>query len=206
MQELFSQAFGFALIHVEIIAVVLSMVYIFLCIFQNNWCWLFGGLGAALYIPTFYINGFYADMSLQFYYVAISFYGWYYWKFGKHKKTEKTIPIIRANRKAILQLSIVGLFVFGAYVLVLMQTDSKFVWGDSFVTATAIVATYMLSKKYIENWIVFLVSDAAAIALFMCKEMYPTVILTAIYTGMCFWGYADWYKDLKKQEVEGNKI
>lgn len=202
MQEILFQALDFVQVHVEIMAVVFSMVYIFLCIFQNNWCWIFGGLASALYIPTFYINGFYADMSLQFYYVAISFYGWYHWKFGKHKKTEKTIPIIRTNRKAMLQLTTAGLLVFGVYVLILMQTDSKYIWGDSFVTATAIVATYMLSKKYIENWIVFLVSDAAAIALFMCKEMYPTVILTAIYTGMCFWGYAGWYKELKKQEVE----
>lgn len=202
MQELLFQAFNFVQVHVEIMAVVLSMVYIFLCIFQNNWCWLFGGLASALFIPAFFINGFYADMSLQFYYVAISFYGWYHWKFGKHKKTEKTIPIIRINGKSFWQLTVFGVLVFGIYALVLSQTDSKYVWGDSFVTATAIVATYMLSKKQLENWIVFLVSDAAAIALFMCKEMYPTVILTAIYTGMCFWGYADWHKTLKKQIAE----
>ncbi len=201
MQDVLVVGFRFVQMHVELIAVVLSLVYIFLCIFQNNWCWLFGGLGAALYIPTFYTHGFYADMSLQFYYVFISIYGWYNWKYGKHKKSADTIPILRISLKKALQLSAVGLLVFGLYVWVLSQTDSQFIWSDSFVTASAIIATYMLSKKYIENWLVFLVSDLAAVALFLYKEMYPTVFLTAVYTLMCIWGYIDWHKALQKQNA-----
>jgi nicotinamide mononucleotide transporter len=190
---------SFLLGNVEIIGAVLSAIYLLLSIRQNNWCWLFGGLGAALYVLVFFESKFYADMSLQFYYIFISFYGWYNWKYGKHSEEEKQIPITKMPQKQWLLLSILTFLVFSAYAAILSQTDSPVVIGDSFTTATAILATYMLSRKYIEAWLVFVVSDGVCIGLYIYKELYITAFLFVFYTVVAFLGYLDWRKEMLKQ-------
>ncbi len=190
---------SFLLENAEIIGAILSAIYLLLCILQNNWCWLFGGLGAALYVLVFFESKFYADMSLQFYYIFISFYGWYNWKYGKHTKEEKQIPVTQTPRKQWIFLSILTFLIFSGYAAILSQTDSPVVIGDSFTTATAILATYMLSRKYIEAWLIFVLSDGVCIGLYIYKELYITAALFIFYTTVAFLGYLDWRKEMRKQ-------
>ncbi|MDR3706203.1 MAG: nicotinamide riboside transporter PnuC [Paludibacteraceae bacterium] len=199
----FLQAFLWALIqYAEIIGTLLSITYLLLCIFQSNWCWLFGGLGSALYILVFFQSKFYADMSLQFYYVFISFYGWYHWRFGKHQADKKQISVVKTPRRVWLPLTVATALVFAGYAYLLhTYTDSPVVVGDSFTAATAILATYMLSRKYIENWLLFIVSDGVCIGLYIYKGLYITAILFVVYTVMAVWGYFDWRKEMKKQNL-----
>jgi nicotinamide mononucleotide transporter len=139
-------------------------------------------------------------MSLQFYYVFISIYGWYNWKFGKHEADKKQIPVRPTPHRYWLPLTIATALVFAGYAYVLhTYTDSPVVVGDSFTTATAILATYMVSRKYIENWLLFIVSDGVCIGLYIYKGLYVTAVLFVIYTLMAIWGYFDWRKEMKKQ-------
>lgn len=141
-------------------------------------------------------------MSLQFYYVFISFYGWFNWKFGKHKPDEKQIPLAATSPKAWLWLSVSAIAVFGVYAYVLhTYTDSPVVVGDSFTASTSIIATYMLSKKYVQSWLWFIVSDGVCIGLYIYKGMYITSFLFVIYTLMAIWGYLDWRKEFAKQQI-----
>ncbi len=189
----------------EILGTTLSVIYLILCIFQNNWCWLFGGLGAAFCMAGFYEGGLYADMSLQPYYIVISFYGWYNWKFGK-KKEEEQLPVTTPTTKQWIWLAGFTVLIWGIYAVVLHRfTDSQVIVGDSFCTATAIVATYMVSRKYIENWLVFIVSDSVAVGLCIYKELYLFALLYAFYTIMAVVGYFDWRKSMLNHTVLKNK-
>jgi nicotinamide mononucleotide transporter len=204
MTELLLNALAFFVKYSEIIGVILSLIYLMLCIFQNNWCWLFGGLGSALYIVVFYRSNLYADMSLQFFYVVISFYGWYNWKFGKHDPDKLQIAIVKIPLKQVFLLSGVTVLIFGVYAYVLATyTNSRVILLDSFTTATALVATYMVTKKYLENWLVFILSDALCIGLCWYKGLHATALLNLVYTIMAIWGYFDWLKEMKKQNVVG---
>lgn len=186
--------------YAEHIGMGFSLLFVLFAIRENVWCWLFGGIGAVFYIFAYYQHKFYADMSLQFYYVAISVYGWWSWKYGKQEKTEAPLAVSRLSGKQWLWVLMFSGLVFGVYVYLLSTyTDSPVVIGDSFTTAVCIVATYLAARKVLENWLLFIAADVVAIGLYLYKDMYPTVLLFVIYTIMAVVGYWQW-KDIKKEE------
>ncbi len=140
-------------------------------------------------------------MGLQVYYVFISIYGWYFWLKGKKPKESGQVPVRRTNQKLrwILYLSSVILYLIILYVLINF-TDSDVPYMDSLTTALSIVATWMLAKKYIGHWLIWIFVDALSAGLYIYKGLWPTVILFVIYTVMAVLGYKEWKKDLEKHE------
>ena len=179
---------------VEISGAILSLIYLYLSIKQKASLWIFGLMSSVLYVVVFIQSKLYADMSLQFYYVFISIYGWINWKFGK-EVVEHELPVKRLSRKMILILIGISILIYGAYFVLLNYfTDSKVPKFDSLIGALSVVATWMLARKYIENWLVWIVADGLAIGLFVYKELYPTAILFIVYTVMSVIGYRQWSK------------
>jgi nicotinamide mononucleotide transporter len=185
---------------VEISGALLGILYVILSVKQNVLTWLMGLLSSVLYIYVFFESGFYADMTLQFYYVWISIYGWIIWASGKQTDHGKeTLLVTTTNRKLVNILIVVSLFLWILIWFILRQfTNSPIPVGDSFVTSLSIVATWMLARKKIEHWLVWILVDIVSIFLFIYKGLYPTTILFVIYTLAAFWGYIEWKKDLKK--------
>jgi nicotinamide mononucleotide transporter len=185
---------------VEIVGAILGVLYVFLSIKQKVSTWLMGLLSSALYIYVFLKSGFYADMSLQVYYVWISIYGWILWAGGKQTDHGKeTLPVTTTSKKKSLILVFISLVLWALIWIVLKQfTNSPVPVGDSFITALSIVATWMLARKKIEQWLVWIIVDFVSIILFIYKGLYPTTILYFIYTVAAIWGYIEWKKDLKK--------
>ncbi|MDR0370631.1 MAG: nicotinamide riboside transporter PnuC [Prevotellaceae bacterium] len=182
---------------IEIVGSVLSLVYLYLSVHQKISLWLFGLLSAVFYVVIFYDSKFYADMSLQFYYVFVSIYGWVNWKKGKDKVSK--LPVVETPRKQYAYLIIASALIFIAYYFLLVNyTDSPLPKADSLTTALSIVATWMLAKKYIEYWLVFIFVDAFSAGLYFYKDLYPTAVLFIIYTVMAIVGYVEWKKDLVK--------
>lgn len=179
---------------VEISGAILSLIYLYLSIKQKASLWIFGLMSSVLYVVVFIQSKLYADMSLQFYYVFISIYGWINWKFGR-EVVEHELPVKRLSRKMILILIGITILIYGAYFVLLNYfTDSKVPKFDSLIGALSVVATWMLARKYIENWLVWIVADGLAIGLFAYKELYPTAILFIVYTVMSVVGYRQWSK------------
>ena len=77
-------------------------------------------------------------------------------------------------------------------------TDSDVVWADGFVTAGSIVGTILLGRKFIANWPVWLLVNAASIALFAYKGLTLTVLLYVIFLGMALWGWVGWHRRLSR--------
>lgn len=187
---------------VEIIGSVMGIAYVFLSIKQNILTWLLGLLTSLLYIYVFFVSKFYADMALQFYYVWVSIYGWILWAKGSNNKHGKnSLPVVSIKPKMLVILLFVSLVLWiGIYFILKKYTDSPLPLGDAFTTAFSIVATWMLARKILEHWIVWVIVDFVSLLLYIIKGLYPTVIMFVIYTLAAIYGYVEWRKDLRKNE------
>jgi len=183
---------------IEIVGAILSLIYLYLSIKQKISLWIFGFLSSALYIVVFFQTKFYADMSLQFYYLVISVYGWFNWKYGK-PDTGQELPATKITKRLILQLGASSILIYVIYYLVLAKfTDSTIPKADSLVGMLSVIGTWMLARKLIENWLVWIVADGIATGLFFYKGLYPTAVLFIIYTIMAIVGYWQWKKALEQ--------
>ncbi|HAF29339.1 MAG TPA: nicotinamide riboside transporter PnuC [Bacteroidales bacterium] len=184
--------------YIELLGLVFGLLYILLSIKQNIWCWPAGFITSVLYVYVFFTSKFYADMGLQVYYVFVSIYGWYNWMFGAKTKQQDDLKISKTSYKLAIYLSVttIILFVFIAYILI-NYTDSEIPYWDAFTTAASFVATWMLAKKILEHWIIWIIVDAVSLGLYIYKELYPTVILFAVYTILAILGYIEWKKQIK---------
>lgn len=185
--------------YIELLGTIFGLLYLFLSIKQNIWCWPAGLITSVLYVYVFFTTKFYADMGLQVYYVLVSIYGWYHWMFGSKSRKQDDLRISNLNFKLglILLLITVILFLLIAYILV-NYTDSEVPYWDSFTTAASFVATWMLARKLIEHWLIWIVVDAVSLGLYIYKGLYPTVILFTVYTLLAVLGYFEWRKEQKK--------
>ena len=183
---------------IEIVGVILSLIYLYLSIKQKISLWIFGFLSSALYIVVFFQTKFYADMSLQFYYLVISVYGWFNWKNGKPGQGSE-LPASKTSKRLIIQLTIASIVIYVIYYVILAKfTDSTIPKADSLVGMLSVVGTWMLARKLIENWLVWIVADGIATGLFFYKGLYPTAFLFIIYTVMAVVGYLQWKKSINQ--------
>jgi nicotinamide mononucleotide transporter len=188
---------------IEILGAVTGLIYLFFSIRQNIWLWPWGIVTALLYIYVFYHGKLYANMGLQFYYLVISIYGWHFWTADNKKLGEVKVPVVRASWKEI--------FVFILIIILLSiitgiglqsYSDSRFPYRDAFIMAGSIVTTWMLTRKYLEQWLFWIVIDAVAMITYLQDKLYPTLILFTVYTIMAFIGFYEWRKDwLKNSEI-----
>ena len=183
---------------IEIVGAILSLIYLNLSIKQKVSLWFFGIISSVFYIVIFFQTKFYADMSLQFYYVFISIYGWLNWKRGNQGSGEE-LPTTQLSKRLLLNLVVATGLIYIVYYLILSKfTDSTIPKADSLVGALSVVGTWMLAKKFIENWLVWIVADALCVGLYIYKGLFPTAILFIVYTVMSVVGYWQWRKRMKK--------
>lgn len=198
--------------YIEIFGAITGIIYVFLEIKRNIWLWPLGILTSAVYIYVFYQSKFYADMGLQWYYLFISIYGWIIWTRGERRTTNETMPAGRRERQAAksdalkisnikpvpaFSLGLITLLLFGGIWFVLARfTDSPVPMWDAFTTALSITATWMLARKIIEHWYLWMIVNVVSIGLYIYKGLYPTVILFIVYALMAFVGYREWRKNL----------
>lgn len=182
----------------EIIAAALGFVAIFLQIRQNVWYWFVSIIMVSMYIYIYIDVKLYADMSLQVYYLAISFYGGYLWLYGKRSNDHKLpLPVSATLPKLRFLLLAISAILFFLMVWFLIHfTDSDLPYWDSFTTSLSFVATWMLARKKIENWLIWIVVDAVSVGIYIYKELYPTAVLFFFLTLLAVVGYRQWKKDM----------
>jgi nicotinamide mononucleotide transporter len=188
---------------VEILGAALGIGYVFLSVKQNILTWALGLATSLLYIYVFFVSKFYADMSLQFYYVWISIYGWIIWAKGKQTSHgREKLQVTHVSSRLILNIMIISILLWiGIFFVLKYFTDSPVPLGDAFTTAFSIVATWMLARKILEHWLIWIIVDIVSIGLYIYKGLFPTTILFVVYTLVAFWGYSEWRKDMLNEET-----
>ena len=182
----------------EIIGAATGVIYVLLSVKQNIWLWPVGIITSVFQLIVFYEKRIYADMSLQAYYVVISAYGWYIWKFGKRKNEIKR-PVIKMKLYNWLIFIFVSIIIFFLIRFILIRyTNSDVPNIDAFTTALGVTGTYILARKYIENWYVWLLVNIISSGLYIYKGLYLYSALYAFLAIMSEIGFLKWKKDLKK--------
>jgi nicotinamide mononucleotide transporter len=137
-------------------------------------------------------------MSLQVYYLLISIYGWLNWSKGKRNSGSNKLPVTRVSLRMVVILLIIFIILWISIAFLLIHlTNSDVPWGDAFTTAASIIATWMLARKILEHWIIWVVVDSVSAGLYLYKNMYPTVLLYFIFTVIAVVGYYKWKKDMQ---------
>jgi nicotinamide mononucleotide transporter len=145
---------------------------------------------------VFYRSGLFADTGLQVVFIIVSIYGWWAWLRGGDQHTELKVSRTSPAQAALLTLLTIAGTV-AIWWLLRTYTPSTVPWGDSIVTSLSIVATYMLGRKMLENWILWNVANVISMALYIYKHLYLTTALYAVFFAMCTAGFIRWRKELK---------
>ncbi|MBJ9936694.1 nicotinamide riboside transporter PnuC [Acinetobacter pittii] len=189
----------------EIFAVLISLIGVGLTVIRNMWCWLFNFFAFVLYAYLFYEFKLYGETILQFFFMVVNFYGFYYWLKGKQQDHDIRIEPI-AVQTAIIQMIIAaigGLF-FG---LILKNfTDAAVPMLDSQLAAFSLLATYWTSRKHIATWILWVFVDIIYVGMFIYKDLFLTAALYAAFVLMAAYGWYQWEKVKKKQLLASNQL
>lgn len=178
----------------ELLGTIVGLIYLWLEYKASIYLWIAGVIMPAIYLYVYFEAGLYADFGINVYYLLAAIYGWIVWSSGKKDNSDE-LPITCMPRHYWLKLFVVFLLVFLAIAwLLITQTDSTVPWADSFTTALSIVGMWMLARKYLQQWWVWIVVDVACSALYIYKELYFTAVLYALYAIIAIFGYLKWKK------------
>jgi nicotinamide mononucleotide transporter len=179
----------------EVLAVVLAVGYLVLAIRQNIWCWAVGAVSTVLYLFIMYQSRLYMESLLQLFYLAMAVYGWYSWSRpargeagGDGELKVTTWPL----RRHLFAIGSVLLLVYVSGDLLARYSDAALPHLDSFTTWGAIVATFMVTRKVLENWLYWFVIDAVSIGLYLNRDLFFTAALFGVYLVMIVIGYRSW--------------
>ena len=179
----------------ELLAALLGAISVYLSVRQNIWSWPTAIVNVVVYAFVFYQAKLYADMGLQVIYAALSVYGWYEWLYGGANRTELHVTRTAPRLGAVLTLialagsAALGVFLRGA-------TDAALPFMDSFLSCTSLVAQWMMTKKKLENWLVWIGVDVLYVGMFVFKHLYITAGLYAVFLALAVRGYIDWRRSL----------
>ncbi|HNX84776.1 MAG: nicotinamide mononucleotide transporter [Bacteroidales bacterium] len=206
---------------VEIFGAVTGIAYVILEIRRNILLWPLGIITSAVYIYVFGREGFYANMGLQVYYLVISIYGWYAWRRTQNNDTgiarrasrivgpgdpPSSLPtgnidgapgtdVRRIDRLTAVWCIFTAVALWAILWFILGRaTDSQIPLWDGLIASLSVVATWMLTRKYLEQWYVWIFANAIAVAVYLASGLYPTAVLFFVYFGMAIIGLIKWGK------------
>jgi nicotinamide mononucleotide transporter len=179
----------------EAAAVLFGIVSVYLSVRENIWSWPTAIVNVTLYIFVFRAARLYADMALQVVYIAISIYGWYEWLHGGAGKTELRVTRATARLGAVLvAIGAVGVAVLGTVLG--RYTNAALPYLDSTTTVTSLIAQWMMARKLLENWLVWVAVDVVYIGMFVYKSLYLTAFLYAVFLVLSSLGWRRWRKSM----------
>lgn len=171
-----------------IIALLTGTLGVWLTIKENIWCWPVSLIAVISSIFEFYEQRLFGDMSLQILYFFIGIYGWIYW----NSKRNEVFVVKKMNFKQFPLLIIITLVQFFIYYKLLIYFNGDRPLLDALLTAASLTATYMMTKKWVDNWLAWVLIDATYVLLYGLKEMWLFALLYLLFTGMAFYGWMKW--------------
>ena len=180
----------------EWIVTLTAILYVILAALKNIWCWPFAFISSAIAVYIFYDSKLYVESFLSVFYVIMAVVGYVMWNKTKNDKAQ----IIKWDLKWHLiniAASLVLAFLLG--YLLQEHTDQEEPYVDSFTTIFALAATFMVSKKVLNNWLYWIVIDAVSIYLYTSRNLELLAVLYFVYTILATYGWIKWKKQYKLQ-------
>lgn len=183
----------------EALAVFMGILSVYFSTKQHIWVYPTGIISVLIYVWICFDYGLYADMGINAYYFGMSIYGWYLWTHPQEK--QDTLPVTWLDGKGWFYACLIFSMAFPTLVGVLSEfTDSTVPYWDSFTTASAFVAMWLMAKKKVESWIFWILTDLVSIPLYFHKGLLLTSFQYLFFTGLAIAGLLTWIKAFKSHE------
>ncbi len=191
----------------DLIGAVIGLIYIWQEYKASPWLWITGVIMPVVYMFVYLEAGLYADFGMQVYYTGAAVYGLLVWKFGRKKgqTAGEDMPITRVRRSVLLPSLLFFLIAWAIVWLVLVSyTNSTVPVADAFGNALSFVGLWWLARKYVEQWLIWVVVDAELALLYVYKGIPFTAVLYGIYVPMAVVGYLKWRRMMKRPNQQKN--
>ena len=183
----------------EWIAAIAGAVSVYLSARENIWSWPTAIVNVGLYIIVFRRTGLYSDMGLQVVYLVLSIYGWYEWLYGGRDRTKLTVSRATMREWALtLPVALVFWFALARYTATLPGVALPYV--DSCLTTISLVAQWMMTRKILENWILWIVADIAYVPMYVYKKLPVTAALYALFLVLAVVGLRAWWRSYRAHD------
>lgn len=183
---------------IEWVAAIAGAVSVYLSARENIWSWPTAIVNVSLYTFIFFRSGLYSDMGLQVVYLTLSIYGWHQWLRGGENRG--TLKVSRASAR----MWIVGVSLAVLVWLALAQYTStlpgvSLPYLDSGLTALSLLAQWMMTRKVLENWALWIIADIVYVPMYISKQLYVTSGLYAVFLVLALAGLVQWWRSYKQQ-------
>lgn len=180
----------------ELVAAVLALAMVGCNMREIHWGWPLAIVSSLLYVAVFAEARIYGDASLQVFFAVVAFWGWLQWLRG-HRADGSALRVSRLSPRGAALALVACALAWPAVALFLRRfTDTDVPWWDAFPTAVSLVGQYLLARKYIENWLVWLVVNTVSVGLFAYKGLWLTTLLYALFIGLSWLGWQAWKRRL----------
>ncbi len=207
----------------EILGTIVGLVYLWLEYKASIHLWIVGVIMPAIYIFVYFDAGLYADFAMNVYYLLAAVYGWVMWQRSKmvsaatdvdeyeQKRIQEDFQPFKSifsaystYKRLVLRLLLAFLLLFFAIAGLLSLTDSDVPWLNSFTTSLSVIGMWMLAKRYVEQWWVWIVVDVVSAGLYAYKDLHFTAGLYVLYAIIAFFGYRKWKRMMLEYEQSIN--
>jgi len=179
----------------EVTAVIFAMAYLLLAVRENVLCWLFAFLSTAIYTVLFWDVSLLMESALNVYYMAMAVYGWHQWTRGGTNGDDRphalAVRSMSASQHALVITAIVVLSFVSGYLLGEHST-AAWPYVDSFTTWASVITTYLVARKYLQNWLYWIVIDSVSVPLYIDRGLNLTALLFVAYVVIAVVGYFKW--------------
>lgn len=198
--------------YIELAASLFGLVYVVFEVLQKNFMWYLWVLTSITFGIVYYYSHIYAYMGLQIYYVAMGIYGIYSWRRAKalakraaaqpatqpgelSSEDADILVVRRMSREVAILSTLFAIIVFFILTYILKCTEDPNPWLDSFCSVISMLATFWLSRQYLQNWYLWIVCNVASTILSLSVEQYYAALLYFVMIGMAIWGLWHWNKN-----------
>lgn len=200
IRPLFTPAFvawGSPVTWLEIVALVIALVMVGCNMRVNPWAWPLAIASSALYGALFLDSRLYGEAGLQVFFIVVAFWGWWQWLRGT---TDSGAPLqvrrLEPGRRWQVLTAMAVAWPCLAWLLA-THTDSDVPWFDAFPTAGSLIGQWLLGRKYLENWLAWLIVNVVSVALFVHKGLWLTVLLYVLFVLLSVAGWRAWERLLR---------
>jgi len=188
----------------ETLGFVTGAACVYLVVRQSVWNFPLGIANNIFFLILFVDSRLYGDAGLQIIYIALGFQGWYYWLYGGQNR--KAPRITHASPRLLVAVGSLVVIGTAGLVLVLRAARGAAPVMDAFTTVLSLAAQYLLNRKTIENWLLWIVADVIYIWLYISRDLKLTAVLYVVFLCLCVAGYLNWRRSLKAQTAAAGDL
>jgi nicotinamide mononucleotide transporter len=199
------QSLGFAwhgISQLELVSVAFGLAYVVLAARENSWCWPAAFIGTGTAVFLFWDASLVMESALNVYYLGMAIFGWWQWQKGGVKNTKLTIQTLTLRHHLLLVFLITILTIISGYLLS-NNSNAALPYVDSFTTWSAVITTWMIARKILENWLYWIIIDSVSIWLYIERDLYLYAALFVIYIIVAIFGYFYWLRTYSKTQQHG---